>query len=384
MSLRSESLLLLADAHASLTAKPMRSVALMAGILLGVATVVSAVLLADTQQTKVDRAFDQQRADVVVITGEAVPARGFSAAAIRQVTALPVAGPAGELSIWQDHQQFRRAGGPREEVVAPLVVADPAGLRLAGAALSEGDPFRADATGEVWLGSSAAQRAGVTVGDVVVVQRHRFEVAGLLSAHGRYAYVDSSVLMSRPDATGVLGEGENVRLLIDVRPGSAAAVADFARAVLDPGQTMFLANATPPDSAELPKQVGEQLRTLGLGLGLVVGIVGLIGVANTLAMTVAHRVRELGLRSALGWSRRRLATLILTESAVAGVQASVVGAAVAVAGVGGWCLVQDLTLIIDPRWLLAAIGGGVAASVIGGILPALQAGSISPMAAMRS
>ncbi len=118
---------------------------------------------------------------------------------------------------------------------------------------------------------------------------------------------------------------------------------------------------------------------LGIGLGVFVGVVGLIGVANTLAMTVAYRIRELGLRSALGWSRRRLAGLILVESLLAGALASVIGAAVGLLGLSLWCAGQGLELIVDPRWVLAAITGGVGAAGLGGILPAIQAGSISPM-----
>lgn len=377
---------LVADAYSSLTAKPLRSVALMVGILLGVATVVSAVLLADTQQAKVDRAFDRQRADVVVIAGEAVPTTGFPAAAIEQIDALPAAGGAGELSIWQDNAEISPADrrGDRQAIVAPVVVADRAGLALAEVTTTAGAGPDPGGAGRVWLGEEAAGRAEVGVDDEVMIGGHRFSVAGLLQASSRYAYVARGVVMTRADASRAFGDGENVRLLIDVRPGSAAAVADVALAALDPGQVMFLRNATPPDSAELPRQVGDQLRTLGLGLGLVVGLVGLVGVGNTLAMTVAHRVRELGLRSALGWSRRRLAALILAESVIAGALASIMGAALALAGVGGWCLVQDLTLVVEPWWLLAAVGGGVAASALGGILPALQAGSIPPTTALRS
>lgn len=387
MSARNPLSLLARDAYASLTAKPMRTVALMFGILIGVATVVSAVTLADTQQVKVDRAFDQQRASTVVIAGRNVPESGFAPEARQQILSLPVTTGAGELSIWRDNAAVARAEASDTTTVVPVVVADRSGLDLIGARSKLGAPFGQGASG-VWLGQDAAARLGLgeelETAHRIKVDGREYDVRGILEAPATYAYVNSSVIMTRRAAVEAFGAGENVRLLIGVRPGSGAPVAAFALSALDPGVVMFLHNATPPDSARLPEQVGDQLRTLGIGLGVFVGVVGLIGVANTLAMTVAYRVRELGLRSALGWSRRRLTGLILVESLLAGALASVIGAAVGLLGLSLWCAGQGLELIVDPRWVVTAIAGGVGAAGVGGILPAIQAGSISPMEALRS
>lgn len=387
MSARNPLSLLARDAYASLTAKPMRTVALMFGILIGVATVVSAVTLADTQQVKVDRAFDQQRASTVVIAGRNVPESGFAPEARQQILSLPVTTGAGELSIWRDNAAVARAEASDTTTVVPVVVADRSGLDLIGARSKLGAPFGQGASG-VWLGQDAAARLGLgeelETAHRIKVDGREYDVRGILEAPATYAYVNSSVIMTRRAAVEAFGAGENVRLLIGVRPGSGAPVAAFALSALDPGVVMFLHNATPPDSARLPEQVGDQLRTLGIGLGVFVGVVGLIGVANTLAMTVAYRVRELGLRSALGWSRRRLTGLILVESLLAGALASVIGAAVGLLGLSLWCAGQGLELIVDPRWVVTAIAGGVGAAGVGGILPAIQAGSISPMEAVRS
>lgn len=382
--------LLASDAYASLTAKPMRTVALMFGILLGVATVVSAVTLADTQQVKVDRAFDQQRARTVVIAGQDVPETGFSAENRTQINQLAVASGAGEVSIWRDNVAIAPAGESAAMTVVPVVAADAPGLQVVGARTRDGAAFTDAPDGApdaVWLGATAATRLGVDVvgsHNRIDLDGHPYRVVGIIEAPSGYAYINSSVVMTRSAAYRAFDRGENVRFLISVRPGSAAAVAAFALSALDPGQLMLLRNATPPDSARLPKQVGDQLRTLGIGLGVFVGIVGLIGVANTLAMTVAYRIRELGLRSALGWSRRRLAGLVLVESLLAGALASVIGAAVGLGALALWCEVQGLQLIIHPAWVLTAVAGGVIAGALGGIFPALQASSISPMEALRS
>lgn len=110
----------------------------------------------------------------------------------------------------------------------------------------------------------------------------------------------------------------------------------------------------------------------------------MITVANTLSLSVYQRRRELGLRSAMGWSRRRIGLLVLTESGLAGAVAGVLGSALGVAAAAVWCRLHGWELVMARELPLVVVGGAVLASLAGGLLPAVRAASTSPLAAMRS
>ncbi|WP_460830064.1 ABC transporter permease [Nocardioides hungaricus] len=174
-----------------------------------------------------------------------------------------------------------------------------------------------------WIGESLARYLGLTTGEdlddtQVLVRDISFQVVGVVANDDAFGYASSGVLISRRTAVATLGgAGENVRVIAHVRPGSAGAVGDNMVAGLDPYRELTLEDVTPPDGKILLGKVGSDLRRIGAALGGFMGLVGMITVANTLMMAVYQRRRELGLRSAMGWKRRRIGVLVLTESAIA-------------------------------------------------------------------
>ncbi|MDN5744857.1 MAG: ABC transporter permease, partial [Nocardioidaceae bacterium] len=243
----------------------------------------------------------------------------------------------------------------------------------------------------VWLGETLARRIGVAPAqpggrtDAQIVMRGgAVSVAGVIRADDAYGYLNSAVVASRATGVARWGGTNQGRLLAHVRPGSAKAVADYMLRVADPNEAMDLRDVTPPDGQQLRENVGGDLRRIGAALGLFVGIVGLIAVANTLMMSVHQRTRELGLRSAMGWSRRRIGSLVLAEAAIAGVAAGVIGAASGLLASAVWCWTQGWGLVVMGQLPIIVIGGGVLAALLGGLMPAWRAASVSPMTAMRS
>lgn len=388
--------LLAADASASLLRRPWHAVGMMSGILLGVASATTAVVIADTQQAQVDLRFDLQRSDHVVVRAGGVPPAGFPLGQVRLVAALSPVAAVGEFSTWSERMPVSRT---ISSVTAPalVVVADAGGMKATGTRVVEGAGLGAayrpaSGTAVAWVGADLAKEIGIGpagndlgVDSAVVVAGRTFGVAGIVRNQDGFGYVDRSVLLSRAAATSQLGgAGLNIRLVAHVRPGSARGVAAYAVRTVDPGATMGLEDVTPPDGEKLLRNVGGDLRRIGVALSVFVGLVGMIAIANTLMMSVQHRRRELGLRSAMGWSRGRIGRLVLTESAVAGLVSSILGSAAGLLAAAVWCSMQRWTLIVSP-WLPVAVTiGGVAASLVGGLLPAWRAASISPLTAMRS
>jgi putative ABC transport system permease protein len=386
---------LAADAAASLLRRPWHAVGMMSGIMLGVASASAAIVIADTQQGQIDLRFDLQRSDHVVVQAENVPRDGFSADQLRLVAGLEPVSSVGEFSNWSDGEPVTRSIASTIATV-PVIVADRGGLEASGTEVIHG--ASADALGDpgrtaiAWVGRELADDLGVAPADgqaltdsQIVVRGHAYSVAGIVANDGGFGYVENSVILSRPVAVSTVGgTGQNVRVVAHVRPGSAAAVAGYAVRTLDPSGDLTLMDKTPADGEKLLKDVGGDLRRVGAALGGFVGLVGMIAIANTLMMSVHHRLRELGLRSAMGWSRRRIGLLVLTESGIAGLVAGVLGTAVGLACAAAWCWLHGWTLIMPAVLPCVVIGGGVVASLVGGLLPAWRAASISPLTAMRS
>jgi putative ABC transport system permease protein len=380
---------LLGDAYLSLTARPLRTAGMVAGIVLGVAAATAAVIIADTQQVEINKRFDAQRSQFVVLQQNGGSSATFPRVAVGEVEALSPVSSAGEFSIWNESAPVSTSGFAAKQD-APLLALTSSGGRASDTRTVAGLPISAvDRVPDVdlaWVGVQLAQRLGITMRSpsTVVILGRPFTVAGLVRNVGSFGYVDTSVLVSSTLARKELGPGSTVRFLAHVRPGSAAAVAKYAMAVLDPAKTRQLANATPPDGRILVGHVVSDLRRIGLALSLFVGLIGMLAVANTLSMAVAQRSRELGLRSAMGWSGRRLAGLIITESAVAGLAAALIGCALGMLGAWIWCQLQGWQLIVPPLLALVAVCAAMAASVLGGLFPARRAAAVSPLEAMRS
>lgn len=383
------------DAGTSLLRRPAHAVGMMSGILLAVASASAAVAIADTQQNQVDLQFDLQRSSHAVIRSETPTAQGFPPEQVDLVSALEPVAAVGEFSEWSDRMSVSRSTTSVAQT-APVLVSDPGGFAATSTHVVSGasaDLLRTSPdTRIVWVGEQLARRLGVSpAGDdhwhdsQVVMGGVAFSVAGLIRNDAGFTYADNAIMMSRPLAVATLGgAGRNVRLVADVRPGAAGAVAEYIVGTADPTGELGLENVTPADGEQLLGRVGNDLRRFGAAIGGLVGAVGMIAIANTLMMSVHQRSRELGLRSAMGWSRRRIGLLVLTESAVAGVVAGVLGSGIGVAAAAAWCWSHGWTLVMPSALPLIVVVGGLAASIAGGLLPAWRAASVSPLEAMRS
>jgi putative ABC transport system permease protein len=388
--------LIVIDAAASLLRRPGHTLGMISGIMLGVAGATAAVVIADTQQAQIDLRFDLQRSDHVVVKSEAPTAEGFPSRQVGLVRELQPVSSAGEFSIWSDGEDVSRSFASGDPVSVPVLVADVGGLEASGTSIASGAaPSLLALRGApriAWVGQGLAHDLGVSpasgsgsADSQIIVRGIVFSVAGIVRNDGGFGYASRAVLMSRPTALAALGGvGTNVRLVAHVRPGSAKAVANYALRSVDLDDSLALTDVTPPDGKILLDSVASDLRRIGAALGLFMGAVGMITIANTLLMSVYQRQRELGLRSAIGWSRRRIGLLVLTESGVAGLTAGLLGTALGLLAAAIWCWAHNWALIMPTLLPLGLIVGGMLASLIGGLLPALRAASVSPLTAMRS
>ena len=140
----------------------------------------------------------------------------------------------------------------------------------------------------------------------------------------------------------------------------------------------------PSDALAAQATADESLTTLTLGLGAVALLVGAVGIANVMVISVLERRREIGVRRALGATRTAIAGQFLTESvllsALGGLTGALLGVGVTAvfAGNEGW------TVVVPWTPILLGLGCSLVIGTVVGLYPALRAASVPPTEALRS
>ena len=235
------------------------------------------------------------------------------------------------------------------------------------------------------LGNTAARRLGVTEPGVRVWMGDRwFTIIGILEPVELASELDSSAFVGIPLAED-LYEFDGSPSTIYVR--SDVDYIEDVRAVLgrtaNPEDASEVEVTRPSDVLEAKAAAAVAFTDLFLGLGAVALIVGGFGIANVMLMSVMERRGEIGLRRALGATRRHIALQFVSEALalalVGGVLGVLLGAGLAVA----YALSQAWMPIIPAVAVVGGIAAAVAIGALAGFYPAMRAARLSPTDALR-
>jgi putative ABC transport system permease protein len=252
----------------------------------------------------------------------------------------------------------------------------------------QGRRFR-DGEPEVILGEILAENLGKKAGDSLDIQGAAFHVVGVF--RGGSALEAGAALMPLRQLQKLADLGGKVTAFhVRLRPAppgqSEQDRIQQARAVIEAALPGL--KAVPARDRAHNNQVVALARSTAWGTSLIALFIGALGIANTMAMSVFERTKEIGVLRALGWRRWRVMRLILLEAAVLGFVGGVLGLA------GGWGALRVLALIpatanigsSSISWLhssealLIAVLIGLAA----GFMPAWRGARLSPVEALRS
>jgi putative ABC transport system permease protein len=263
---------------------------------------------------------------------------------------------------------------------------------VAGTSLAQGRFLNAATAREpvAVLGAAAAQRLGIDrirPGMRIWVGGMWFYVTGILNPATLASEIDSAVLVGFPAAQKYLHfDGHPSQIYVrTVNTLAATRRADNLLAAQANPENPSQVNVSQPSAALTARADAKgALDTLFLGLGAVALLVGAIGVANIMVISVLERRSEIGLRRALGATRGQIRAQFLAEAILLSLAGGVIGVIAGAAATAAYARDHGETVVIPPQ---AWAGGLAAALLIGalaGLLPAIRAACLSPTQALWS
>ncbi|MGH8927556.1 MAG: ABC transporter permease [Acidimicrobiia bacterium] len=387
------------EAFAGLFARPGRMMLTVLGTVVGMTALVATLGLSRTANNRIVGHFDELVATEIVVTARQTAVAAGSALPwdaperLLRLNGVVAAGNVSALRIGDKLVRTSPISDPSQQTQFKLSVhaASPgafdavrADLR-AGRFLDQGQSERAERVAV--LGPTAALRLGINSVEhlpAITIGDDRYLVIGILNDVARQPDLLGSVII--PEGTAVRDfqlTGPQL-VVVETELGANSLIAKQIPLALRPDDPRALKVASPPEPRRVREAVQSDLDILFLMLGGVALLVGAIGIANVTLVSVMERTGEIGLRRALGATRRHIAGQFLLESSAMGIVGGLLGASLGTLIVVAVSAHQQWTPVLD---LLAPLGApllGGLTGLLAGAYPAIRAARMEPVEALRA
>jgi putative ABC transport system permease protein len=373
------------------------------GIAIGVAAIVAVLGLSSSSQAGLLAEIDRLGTNLLTVRN----GQSFTG----ETAQLPLTAPAMIGRIDAVEQVAVTASIPDANVYrSPLVPAvetngigvQAAGLDLLGAIaarVAEGGYLNAATATEpvAVLGATAARRLGIDhvyPGERIWLGGQWFYVAGILEPAVLAPEIDTSGLIGFPAAKRYLGylsvahgkatTGPPTTVYVRPRTSDVDRVQPLLAPTASPTAPNEVSVSQPSDALTARAKAQSALNSLFLGLGAVALLVGAVGVANIMIISVLERRSEIGLRRALGATKAQIRTQFLAEAIMLALLGGAVGVAVGALATAVYASAEGWAVVVPFEAWAGGIASAVAIGAIAGLLPALRAARMSPTEALRT
>ena len=387
------------EAFAGLFARPGRMMLTVLGTVVGMTALVATMGLSRTANNRIVGHFDELVATEIVVTARATAVSAGGALpwdAPERLLRLNGVAAAGNLSAIKIGDKLIRTSpinnpGQQTQFKLSVHAASPGAFEAVRADLRTGrfideqQSTRGDRVAV--LGPTAALRLGINSVEhlpAITIGDDLYLIIGILNDVARQPDLLGSVII--PEGTAIRDfqlTGPQL-VVVETELGANSLIAKQIPLALRPDNPRALQVASPPEPKRVREAVQSDLDILFLMLGGVALLVGAIGIANVTLVSVMERTGEIGLRRALGASRRHISAQFLLESSTMGIVGGLIGASLGTLVVVGVSAYQQWSPVLD---FLAPLGAPLLGGLIGlaaGAYPAIRAARMEPVEALRA
>jgi putative ABC transport system permease protein len=381
------------DATSGVRSRRLRATLSIVGIAIGVGAIVAVLGLSASNQAGLLAEIDRVGTNLLTVTN------GHSLAG--DTAELPIAAPAMVRRIGPVTQVAATGATGANVYRTPFIpTAETGGLTVqatsldllpaVGTTVAQGRFLNAaTATKPIAvLGAAAARRLGIDLiarSQRVWLGNQWFYIAGILRPAVLAPEIDSTVLVGFPAAHTYLNfDRHPSTLYVRAHTEQVADVQPVLAATANPENPGNVNVSQPSDALVARAHAKRALTGLFLALGAVALLVGGVGVANIMVISVLERRSEIGLRRALGATQAHIRIQFLSEAVLLALAGGAIGTIGGVLATASYANTQSWAVVIPaPAW-----GGGIGAALtlgaLAGLLPAMQAARLSPTDALRT
>ncbi|GAA3208912.1 ABC transporter permease [Dactylosporangium siamense] len=377
---------------AGLRTRPTRALLSALGIALGIAAMVAVVGISASSQEQLNRQLAALGTNLLTvapgqgIAGDraALPAEAEAMIGrIGPVTAVSATAAVAGVKVYRSDQIPRAESNGLSVLAARLTLPATVGATVRSGTWLNGATARYPAA---VLGADTADRLGIgRPGPQAQIQvgGRPFTVVGVLDPVPLAHELDTAVLLGWDAAATIFGfDGRPTTVYTRSSDSQVEAVRAVLAATANPAAPGAVTVSKPSELLAVRRATDATLNGLLLGLGAVALLVGGVGVANTMVISVLERRAEIGLRRSLGATRGQVRTQFLTESLLLSALGGAGGVLLGIAVTAAYATYQSWPSMV-PAW---ATAGALAATMliggVAGLYPAMKAARMSPVEAL--
>ncbi|HIH35908.1 MAG TPA: ABC transporter permease [Methanosphaera sp.] len=234
---------------------------------------------------------------------------------------------------------------------------------------------------ELIVGKNLADEENYTIGDTIDVYGNEFKITGIYETGS--IFYDTAMYTSLERLQN-LTDNEGEISSISVKIKKDANLTTVNDNIKDKYNDTLNTITTEEMSQTIDDTLG-MINSTTTAIEALAIIIGGLGVINTMMMTVFERTREIGVLKSVGWTKKRILTMIMGESIVLTLLSGIIGSVLGVIGVVLLLKVNggDMTLVFNINIFIKAFAVALTVGILGGLYPAIKASRLSPTEALR-